>query len=250
MLTVKKSVIRFRPADIAAEESEQNRHRADQLVPDVHRSANHGGVGAASLQKSSCRSDYAPVSPLDAGVSVSVPSRITCERFPTTACRRWVWFNWALQLHSSLTRSQLHGHCKSCEKETHRQKGSEEDCRQEGRQEGRQKGSEEDCCQEGRQESRQKGSEEDCEEGNQEDCCQEGSEEDCKEGDQEGSEEDRQESRQEDRQKGSSEEVRHQEDRCQEVGREEGRQEEAGRSQEEDRSGRAARNSGTADLIL
>ncbi|AAW75050.1 AAA ATPase containing von Willebrand factor type A (vWA) domain [Xanthomonas oryzae pv. oryzae KACC 10331] len=265
MLTVKKSVIRFRPADIAAEESEQNRHRADKLVPDVYRSANHGGVGAASLQKSSCRSDYAHVSPLDAGVPVSVPSRITCERFPTTACRRWVWFNWALQLHSSLTRSQLHGHCKSCEKETHRQKGSEEDCRQEGRQEGRQKGnrqegSEEDCCQEDCKEgSRQEGSEEDCEEGNQEDCRQEGSEEDCKEGDQEdcrqeGSEEDRQESRQEDRQKGSSEEgdqeVRHQEDRCQEAGREEGRQEEAGRSQEEGRSGRAARNPGTADLNL
>ncbi|TWR09405.1 hypothetical protein FQJ95_25675, partial [Xanthomonas vasicola] len=109
MLTVKKSVIRFRPADIAAEESEQNRHRADKLVPDVHRSDNHGGVGPASLQESSCRSDYAPVSPLDAGVSVSVPSRITCGRFPTTACRRGVWFSWALQLHSSLTRSQLHG---------------------------------------------------------------------------------------------------------------------------------------------
>lgn len=139
VLTVKKSVIRFRPADIAAEESEQNRHRADKLVPDVHRNDNHGGVGPASLQESSCRSDYAPVSPLDAGVSVSVPSRITCGRFPTTACRCGVWFNWALQLHSSLTRSQLHGHCKSCEKETHRQKGCEKDCRQEGRQEGRPK---------------------------------------------------------------------------------------------------------------
>lgn len=110
VLTVKKSVIRFRPADIAAKESEQNRHRADTLVQDVHRSTLKGGVGSASLQKSSCRFDHAPVSPFDAGVSVSVPSRITCGRYPTTACRRGVWFNWAFQLHSSLTRSQLHGH--------------------------------------------------------------------------------------------------------------------------------------------
>lgn len=110
VLTVKKSVIRFRPADIAAKESEQNRHRADTLVQDVHRSTLNGGVGFASLQKSSCRFDYAPVSPFDAGVSVSVPSRITCGRYPTTACRRGVWFNWAFHLHSSLTRSQLHGH--------------------------------------------------------------------------------------------------------------------------------------------
>ncbi|WOB50142.1 hypothetical protein NYR97_01590 [Xanthomonas hydrangeae] len=110
VLTVKKSVIRFRPADVAAKESEQNRHQADTLVPDVHRSAIHGGVGSASLQKSSSRSDQAPVSPFDAGVSVSVPSRITCGWFPTTACRRGVWFNWAFHLHSSLTRSQLHGH--------------------------------------------------------------------------------------------------------------------------------------------
>ncbi len=110
VLTVKKSVIRFRPADIAAKESEQNRHRADTLVQDVHRSTLNGGVGSASLQKSSCRFDYAPVSPFDAGVSVSVPSRITCGRYPTTACRRGVWFNWAFHLHSSLTRSQLHGH--------------------------------------------------------------------------------------------------------------------------------------------
>ncbi|MBB3922174.1 MULTISPECIES: hypothetical protein [Xanthomonas] len=51
VLTVKKSVIRFRPADVAAKESEQNRHQADTLVPDVHRSAIHGGVGSASLQK-------------------------------------------------------------------------------------------------------------------------------------------------------------------------------------------------------
>ena len=96
VLTVKKSVIRFRPADIAAEESEQNRHQADTLVPDVHRSTINGGVGFASLQKKrSGRSDHAPVSPFDAGVSVSVPSRITCGWFPTTACRRGVWFNWA-----------------------------------------------------------------------------------------------------------------------------------------------------------
>ncbi|WP_172454183.1 hypothetical protein [Xanthomonas arboricola] len=33
VLTVKKSVIRFRPADVAAKESEQNRHQADTLVP-------------------------------------------------------------------------------------------------------------------------------------------------------------------------------------------------------------------------
>lgn len=92
----KKSVIRFRPADIAAEESEQNRHQADTLVPDVHRSTINGGVGFASLQKKrSGRSDHAPVSPFDAGVSVSVPSRITCGRFPTTACRHGVCFNWA-----------------------------------------------------------------------------------------------------------------------------------------------------------
>lgn len=91
----KKSVIRFRPADIAAEESEQNRHQADTLVPDVHRSTINGGVGFASLQKRSGRSDHAPVSPFDAGVSVSVPSRITCGRFPTTACRHGVCFNWA-----------------------------------------------------------------------------------------------------------------------------------------------------------
>lgn len=110
VLTVKKSVIRFRPADIAAKESEQNRHQADTLVQDVHRSTITGGVGSASLQKSSCRFDHAPVSPFDAGVSVSVPSRIICGRFPTTACRRGVWFNWAFHLHSSLTRSQLHGH--------------------------------------------------------------------------------------------------------------------------------------------
>ena len=51
VLTVKKSVIRFRPADIAAEESEQNRHQADTLVPDVHRSAIHGGVGFASYPR-------------------------------------------------------------------------------------------------------------------------------------------------------------------------------------------------------
>ncbi|MBD8246739.1 hypothetical protein JH271_14910 [Xanthomonas campestris pv. campestris] len=96
VLTVKKSVIRFRPADIAAEESEQNRHQADTLVPDVHRSTINGGVGFASLQKKrSGRSDHAPVSPFDAGVSVSVPSRITCGRFPTTACRHGVCFNWA-----------------------------------------------------------------------------------------------------------------------------------------------------------
>ncbi|MCC8620672.1 hypothetical protein [Xanthomonas vesicatoria] len=57
VLTVKKSVIRFRPADIAAKESEQNRHRADTLVQDVHRSTRNGGVGFASLQKSSCRFD-------------------------------------------------------------------------------------------------------------------------------------------------------------------------------------------------
>ncbi len=110
VLTVKKSVIRFRPADIAAKQSEQNRHQADQLVQDVHRSTIDGGVGSASLQENSSRPDHAPVSPFDAGVSVSVPSRITCGRFPTTACRRGVWFNWAFHLHSSLTRSQLHGH--------------------------------------------------------------------------------------------------------------------------------------------
>ncbi|WP_184621031.1 hypothetical protein [Xanthomonas sp. 3058] len=110
VLTVKKSVIRFRPADIAAKESEQNRHQADKLVPDVHRSAISGGVGFASLQESSRPFDHAPVSPFDAGVSVSVPSRIPCGRFPTTARRCGVWFNWAFQLHSSLTRSQLHGH--------------------------------------------------------------------------------------------------------------------------------------------
>lgn len=110
VLTVKKSVIRFRPADIAAKESEQNRHQADQLVQDVHRSTIDGGVGSASLQENSSRPDHAPVSPFDAGVSVSVPSRITRGRFPTTACRRGVWFNWAFHLHSSLTRSQLHGH--------------------------------------------------------------------------------------------------------------------------------------------
>ena len=49
LLTVKKSVIRFRPADLACQESEQNRHPVAKHNQDIRLESDDGGVGFASL---------------------------------------------------------------------------------------------------------------------------------------------------------------------------------------------------------
>lgn len=49
LLTVKKSVIRFRPADLACQESEQNRHPVAKHNQNIRLESVDGGVGFASL---------------------------------------------------------------------------------------------------------------------------------------------------------------------------------------------------------
>lgn len=48
LLTVKKSVIRFRPADLACEQSEPNRHPVAKHNQNIRRASQDGGVGVAS----------------------------------------------------------------------------------------------------------------------------------------------------------------------------------------------------------
>lgn len=48
LLTVKKSVIRFRPADLACETSQPNRHPVAKHNQVIHRTSEDGGVGFAS----------------------------------------------------------------------------------------------------------------------------------------------------------------------------------------------------------
>lgn len=49
LLTVEKGVIRFRPADLACEQSEQNRHPVAKHNLDIHLASQDGGDGFASL---------------------------------------------------------------------------------------------------------------------------------------------------------------------------------------------------------
>lgn len=111
VLTVKKSVIRFRPADIAAEESEQNRHQADTLVPDVHRSTVNGGVGFASLQKTQRSFRSRTRVAVRCGCFCIRPVAHHLRTVPDDGMpSRGLLQLGVFQLHSSLTRSQTHGH--------------------------------------------------------------------------------------------------------------------------------------------
>lgn len=107
----KKSVIRFRPADIAAEESEQNRHQADTLVPDVHRSTINGGVGFASLQKTQRSFRSRTRVAVRCGCFCIRPVAHHLRTVPDDGMpSRGLLQLGVFQLHSSLTRSQTHGH--------------------------------------------------------------------------------------------------------------------------------------------
>ena len=119
LLTVKKSVIRFRPADLACQESEQNRHPVAKHNQNIRLESVDGGVGFASFGEMQGHPSFDTCLVLhgryprirhDAHDATAVPAR-----------QSWrVCFNWAFQLHRSLTRSQSHGNQESCEEKAGR----------------------------------------------------------------------------------------------------------------------------------
>lgn|GEM_PF-6664528 len=97
VLTVKKTVIRFRPKQTLLP---QRVSRIDIKVTSKHHASTpvptKVETGLLPSAKTATSSHRAPVSAFDAGVSVSAASKSTARRYPRAESRRGLWFHWAL----------------------------------------------------------------------------------------------------------------------------------------------------------
>lgn len=105
VLTVKKTVIRFRPADVAAQASESDRHQNAKHNLDIRQEPEDGGVGVASLRETQRLPWHRTRIDIRYGCFCIRSGPQRAPAVPAGGASPRGCFNWAFSIHSSLTRS-------------------------------------------------------------------------------------------------------------------------------------------------